>query len=432
MSDHHAKPESVLKACVSPAGRAVKLSVMAATIGALYMRCPDRFVRPQFWAEDGPVLFTQAITGGLASLLEPISGALYTAERIGALFAATFFSIAAAPAVYEVVATAMLLTVVLYALSTRLPFDVLTRVLLAITISFAPVKNETFLNLINAHWAFCGLGLILLAMSRPPRTPLQAATDYILCALMGLTGPFTLIYSPLFAAKLYFNRSRHALILLLIALATAAIQLAYLPSREYQIPAGSWDTSPATFFSVLVYRFIWMIIGYDILPYTLLPLVVGFLITMVIVAFCAVVTVVLIRRHEFERSVPILACALVLAATFAQYREMPETLIGAARYFYIPIVTLLWFVILIRKAVPFVAYPILASSFLVFLRHPAWPEYTLQDLHWRQASACLLQDPSCVVEINPVQFKFNVSLPHPERLQSASKELADMHARSAR
>ncbi|MCP3477079.1 hypothetical protein NLM33_43765 [Bradyrhizobium sp. CCGUVB1N3] len=377
------------------------------------------------------MLFTQAITGGMRSLLEPNGGALYTVERLGALFASTFFSIAATPAVYELIATALLLIVALYALSSRLPFDRLSRVLLAISITFAPVKNETFLNLINAHWAFCGLGLILLAMSRPPETRAQAATDYVLCILMGLTGPFTLIYLPLFAAKLYFSRTRQSLVLLLIAIATAGIQLAYLQSREYQIPAGTWDVSPATFFSVLVYRFLWMIVGYDLLPYTRLPLLVGSTIVLALAVLCVFVIVVLLRRHEFERTFPLLACAMVLSATLAQYREMPETLIGAARYFYIPIVTLLWFVILIRQLVPLVAYPVLISSLVAFLRHPAWPEYVLQDLHWREASACLLRDPDCVVEINPVQFKFNVSLPHPDRLQPASKELADMHARSS-
>ena len=68
----------------------MNLFILILCILGLYLRIPDRFFNPQFWAEDGPILFIQAVTGGLQSIFEPYLGALYSYQRIGAFIAVQF------------------------------------------------------------------------------------------------------------------------------------------------------------------------------------------------------------------------------------------------------------------------------------------------------------------------------------------------------
>src|SRR3989304_8909630 len=64
--------------------------------GLLYLRRPDAFYNPQFFAEDGIILFREAHAYGFASLLVPYSGYYHTFSRLAAL-AGGLFSLALVP-----------------------------------------------------------------------------------------------------------------------------------------------------------------------------------------------------------------------------------------------------------------------------------------------------------------------------------------------
>jgi hypothetical protein len=412
-------------------GFSTRCTVLLACIIGVYLRVPDRFLNPQFWAEDGTIFFVQAVTGGIRSLFEPYAGSSYLYERIVALLAVQF-NWAYAPAIYMGFAWLAFATTTLWCLSDRLPFVKLTRIAMAACISFAAVKNETYLNLANSIWLTCGLGLLLLLMSRDPAKASQKVFDYSICLLLGLTGPFCVVYAPLFAIKAAVERNRHAFILLGLIALCCGVQVIFLPSRQYEIMGGPLNPSIAQFLSVLDFRFLWMFIGYNTMPFRTLNLWVAAPLLAGIVLIFSVTIWQNYREGGFVRMVPLLACALVIAAVVIQYREMPEALVNAARYFFVPIVTFLWGLVLAAERKPLFFAPLVVLSFVAFLSHPAWDEYAMPDLNWREYADCLRTNPECVAPVHPAGFGLSISLPTATGLVSA-KEISDrMRANAGR
>lgn len=422
-----ARPASV----TARIGVATQCVVLLVCVVGVYLRVPDRFANPQFWAEDGMVMFVQAVTGGFSSVFAPYGGALYLYERLIALFAVQF-SWEHTPAIFMAFAWLAFATTTLWCLSDRLPFGKAARIGMALCLSYAAVKNETYLNVANSIWLLCGCGLLLLIMSRDPVTTGQRAFDYCICLLVGLTGPFCIVYAPLFLIKAALERRRHAFILLGVIAVCSAAQVACLPSRSYEIIGGVLNTSVAQFLSVVDFRFLWMFIGYTAVPFRTLPLWAG---ALTFAGIAALYVATLWQNYNaggFPHTVPLLACAIVIVSVVIQYREMPEALINAARYFYVPIVTFLWGLILAAERRPLLFAPLVACSFAAFLSHPAWDEYAMPDLNWRGYANCLRTRPDCVAPIHPAGFGLNISLPSSLGMVSAQQISERMAANAGR
>lgn len=387
------------------------LNVLVLCIFGLYLRVPDRFLIPQFWAEDGTVLFVDAVNEGWKSLFEPYQGALYSYQRIASLIAVQF-SWEYVPAIFMLFALASFSITALWCLSSRMPFERPVKIVMALWISYAPIKNEIYLNLINAHWIFCGLGLLLLIMSCPPKDIKQSLFDYGMCFLMGLTGPFCLIYFPLFLLKAYLQRDRQNYIILGIISACVVIQAFQLSTRDYQLMGGVLNPSIEQFLSVINFNFIWKFLGYETLQFRTLGILTSLIIFSLIVALFAFIFIELIKEKShfqaYLTSVPLVACLLVLFATIVQYREMPEALINGARYWFIPTITFLWSLTLGAKSRPRVFIPLIIVPAIVFLSHPQWEEYKMPDLGWKESVECLQKNPNCVVLIHPLYFNFEI------------------------
>ncbi|MGY4350500.1 hypothetical protein ACVWXM_006993 [Bradyrhizobium sp. GM7.3] len=216
-------------------------------------------------------------------LVEPYQGALYTFQRIAALIAVQL-PWEYAPIGFMAFAWVAFLSVLLWCMSDRIPAPLYMRAALAIIIAYAPAKNETYLNLVNAHWMLSGLGLLLLLVSTAPTRPIDRVFDYAMCVLLGLTGPFILIYLPIFASRAYLQRDLHSKTLLVLAVALATIQILQIGSRDYQLMGGELSPSAAQFASVFAFRFLRMFIGYDLVPFRTLPLSVAMPVAVTITA----------------------------------------------------------------------------------------------------------------------------------------------------
>jgi hypothetical protein len=404
--------------------------ILAICVLGLYLRVPDRFINPQFWAEDGPILFIQAVTGGIQSLIEPYQGALYSFQRIAALISVQF-PWQYVPTVFMAFAWLAFVVTVLWCLSDRLQIEWPIKIAMALCLAYAPVKNETYLNLINAHWGLCGFGLLLLLMSSAPKNIWQTTFDVGICALLGLTGPFCLIYSPLFVFRAYLQRDRHSYVLLSIIVICTVVQILQLPTRDYQVMGGVLNTSVEQFLSVLDFRFVWMFVGYEFLPFRTLKLPFGILLFLAILALFMIAIRENYRVGGYLRTVPLFAAALVVGATVVSYREMPEALINATRYFFIPIIAFLWGLTLAASSKPRVFVPFLIVSGVAFLSHPSWDEYDMPDLNWNASVECLQKNPNCVVPIHPLYFDFSVFSPQGNRLISAKEIFAQMNVNAS-
>src|ERR1019366_3849487 len=65
----------------------------------LAFRAPDAFLTPQFWAEDGSLLWLDAYRDGVHAIFKPYAGYLILAPRLIAQIA-SWFNPAAAPSIY--------------------------------------------------------------------------------------------------------------------------------------------------------------------------------------------------------------------------------------------------------------------------------------------------------------------------------------------
>lgn len=165
--------------------------LLAFTVAAiiLALRAPDALTTPQFWAEDGQILFTQQHTELLPQLLRPYAGYLLVILRGVAWFACWFPSVHA-PLIYNM-ATVMLGAATVAALR-RLPVPPQAFWAFLAALALTPTNIEVFGSLINAQWILQFYLLLPVWRFIAGESPRNSVIACVLAALVGLTGPFCL------------------------------------------------------------------------------------------------------------------------------------------------------------------------------------------------------------------------------------------------
>ncbi len=176
--------------------------VLACVALVLFLREPGFFLHPQFWAEDGKVLFTEARVYGWRSLGMPHPGYYILAQRLVAWLAAGLPALAA-PWIYCYAALAYTLLAAWFCLRARLEdlMDQPGRAALALALVLGPQSGEVQMKLIGSQWLLMSILLILLLQDQP-RRPGQAAVDLLGLVFAGLTGPYVVLYAPWFLLRL--------------------------------------------------------------------------------------------------------------------------------------------------------------------------------------------------------------------------------------
>jgi hypothetical protein len=199
----------------SPASRYGAALLVVISLGIMLWIAPDAFRNPNFWAEDGTIFWKQSYDGW-RSIIVPYNGYLNLVARLGAL-AARAFPLAWTPVVFLAVAVLATVGTCLVIAKTIGPIAALAPVL-------AFGAEEPLANLTNVNWVMaCGL-LGVLAAGRLSRS---AA---IFSIFAGLSGPFSLLFSPLIALRLYeaMKECRLASAVYLLLLLEASVQLAFI------------------------------------------------------------------------------------------------------------------------------------------------------------------------------------------------------------
>jgi len=221
--------------------------VLAAAV--LFLRKSDAFLNPQFWAEDAIVFFDQADTIGLAALVTPNAGYYHTIPRLIAL--ATHGAPARfAPGIYSYAAVAGSLVIVaqLFLVARRrLPESTVAPFLVALGPCLLPWTEEVLCNLTNFQW-WGGLGLFAGLADLPPRGALAWTLRLVWLALLALTGPFALLFAPLFVLHAALTRERFAWAqLALIGFAAWVTSRALSASPEILVGTGEPHFLPTLF-----------------------------------------------------------------------------------------------------------------------------------------------------------------------------------------
>ena len=353
----------------------------------LWVRKPDSFHNPQFWAEDGSIFFGQQVQLGARAHLEPYAGYFNAVPRLVASLTA-LLPHRHAPALYNAAALLVLLALAWKLYSPRLGLRWPLPFALAVVLVPHP-GGEVFVCLANVQWI---LALLLLAvlLQRSPESGAQAAGDAGVVLLSGLTGPFILLALPLLVVKAWRSRSRWDLMLLAVAAGTATVQLWSLLHAPIDEPPPL-APAPGVWGRLLGAKLVGALFLGPKLPYAVPPIV------LCCAGLCLLAGILWTLRRSpeaLERAVySLLFAGAVIAAAFAKFAAAPGHLIpygAGARYFFIPAVVVAWCLLQVvfstrgapRAMASAALLAILASSLLSSFRSPP-----LEDLRWEEQAA---------------------------------------------
>jgi hypothetical protein len=208
----------------------------------LIARRPTAVTRPGLYAEDGDVFLLDSLLRGAASIFHPYNGYIHLVPRLGAL-AATALPLGWTPIVYVlmsgVVAVAACSTVISDRFAPLIPSRTM-RLWLFVMLLLIPRLTETHLALNSTLW-YCGLGLVIIALSTDPTSRAARVAELIAVPILGLTGLAGLVLAPVAAVRIIRSRSRQAWCVAGLWWATAAIQGAVYLTQHRQngkVPIG--------------------------------------------------------------------------------------------------------------------------------------------------------------------------------------------------
>ena len=199
------------------------IAAAALAIGLLAVRDADAFLRPDFWAEDGRAFFGGWNTLGWHSFLEPYAGYLHLIPRTVAAVAGLL------PLEWTLVVF-LLGAVVFTAWAGATVFLCLpgpAAWIGAATPLLAFGGSEVLGTPTNLQW-ITAIALAAIAVSPPGRTGNKGP----MAVFAGLSGPFSLLYLPVFAARLWVLRAdRGEVVVCLLAILCGLVQGIFILSH---------------------------------------------------------------------------------------------------------------------------------------------------------------------------------------------------------
>jgi hypothetical protein len=383
---------------LASASHAWLLACIGAVTAVLYWRRPDAFYNPQLWAEDGSRFFTNAFFLGPRSLVVPYGGYFHTLARMAA-WAGTWTPVRYAPHWYVFASWALLVCIVGYVFSTRLPFSNGLKFLLGLALVTTTADNEVFFNLSN--WAtLSSLFWLLLALAAEPRSRREALSDGMVLALAGLNSPFAICFWLAFLLRWAVRRTQHSFRLLLLSLGVALIQVWNMPARA-QIEGGVAPTLSSLYVDGIINRFGFMFLGDQINKLQLTPFLRVCGLGIVLGAYGGLIVFAGLRRNWAQLTVLAGGIAAALVNLYV-LRNVPALIrVTAGRHFYIPAVTFAWALLLSTRRW---SWPPLTMMFVAFLFWtPGNKSQVLPNLDWAgHVSRCTGTQHLCRIPVNPV------------------------------
>lgn len=195
--------------------------VVAGFAALLVLRKPSALLQAQLWAEDGSIFLAQNDQLGARALIEPYQGYLHTLPRLIVWATSQLADPAWWPLLYNASAGAITLAIIGRMFSTRL--DLPAKPALALALLLGAKTGEVLFNVTNLQFV-AAAALLQLLLLRRPHSAIERSFDVLVLALVGLTGPFSLIFAPLFAWRWWRERHGDALAALLVVAGAAAVQ----------------------------------------------------------------------------------------------------------------------------------------------------------------------------------------------------------------
>lgn len=226
--------------------------VFVAAFAIMVLRRPDAILNPQFWAEDGTLLYADAYNKGIAiSLLSPQGGYLDTFPRLIAGFT-QFFPLSWAPLLFNMSLMMIKGLLVCFILSTRFSHAVPAlglRLLLAFLYLVLPNSWEVNAGLTHAKIHLALFAFVVLS-AKPDSNRFWRIFDAGIILISGLSGPFCIMLTPIAALFWFFRRDRRFLILFMLIGVCAVIQGTFLMTSTGR-PQQLLGATPKLFIEIL-------------------------------------------------------------------------------------------------------------------------------------------------------------------------------------
>lgn len=189
-------------------------------------RRPDALFNAQFWAEDGNAWYANAYNlGAVRSLFLPYAGYFNSIARLTASFA-QFFPLVWAPLIFNLVAVVIQILPATLITSSR--FATLlpnrsTRLFLAFAYLARPNSFEINATLTGSQWHLALLACMVV-LATPSRRLVWRVFDMAVILLSALSGPFSILLTPIAALCWWLRRGKWTFILLLGLYTGAVVQ----------------------------------------------------------------------------------------------------------------------------------------------------------------------------------------------------------------
>lgn len=374
---------------------------------ALFIRCRDAFVLPQFYAEEGKYFFADAYNDGWRSLAYTANGYFHLFPRLLAnLLISLRVPYVLIPTVF-VYACLPVYGLLWWLIFTRLRLPLGARALLVLTTVLVPIGNEIFMNQTNIQWVMALFPAVLYC-GEEARSRVGRASDAVVLSLSLFTGPQALLLAPVFLADAFLHRELGRRRIFLTILSTAALATlvgVWLLGDVSRFDAGDGPRLFA-FLQFLFRSYTFPVISTAVngVPTWAVVASVAFLVPLGIACW------VFIRRSgERLASVAFLSGPPILLATMFIYRDspfIPSPYGYAVRNFYLPMVFLLWSLIAATRwdrrttALWAAAFTWFAFQLPLLPRNPAMPFFT-PDLGWESYAEGLSRGRGETVPILP-------------------------------
>lgn len=397
------------------------LLVMAACAAIMFVRKPDVFRNPQFWAEDA-YLFSDARKDGLASFLTPHSkGQTVLVQRLIA-YVGRPIAPRDAPAFYIFAALAGMLAVAAYVSQARIDgLGPVPRALMAVTPALMYTSGEILVTLANLHWILAVL-LLTILIERDPETRWGRGLLLVVFGVLCLTGPFIIFLLPLFLLRALLRRTPCSVALFTVGLPCALWQVFRIESSR---TAGVIVWSDPRWQAFLGREYVGQLFfgGLADSPH----ISGGWFLGLLLLVYGALGWHAL-RRRDVPVGMLLLGSFLILAATAFMYRHDPGRMAQAGiRYYYLPYICVTWALLMAaaRARMPFrvcagvAVIGIVVASLSHFLIPP------MQDLHWVESSRFIDGPEPCEIFINPYPHFWILYQPDPLPPKSEVRMLPD-------
>jgi hypothetical protein len=216
--------------------------VIGLAVTLLISRQASAVFHPQFFAEDGHVLFADAYNfGWFVSLFRTYSGYYVTLLRLAAALS-LLVPVASAPMVTNLVGLFVQVLPVPILLCERLSRwgSLRFRAGLALIYVAMPNCREMNATINEAQWHLA-LVACLLVLASMPRSKTGKSFDVAVFLLCGLTGPFCVFLLPIACIMLWLRRERWRWIAVVIFAFTSAIQANALLFTDHAARSHFWQ-----------------------------------------------------------------------------------------------------------------------------------------------------------------------------------------------